>query len=412
VKITIALLAAVVFVAVLAGLAQAQIGPQTAPFHCQNREFSIVTSGPYNTFRQTLVSPELAYSGPNYGMLRVKDPAAPQANYIFTMVCLNDQEFAIRAPNGRYVSAELGYSGSDNGMLRARATAIGSWERFRFESLYGITNYRYDGAFKSVANGKYVSVEQGYAQTDSRYAMLRARATAIGPWERLLLHWRDGGGFAMGGRCFDTPWMTEAHWEAYQPPFGTLPPGQIGIKVSFTPTTDARLLARTAAQWDDIWADLQNCIGIPIYDESQLNSVYKQLACHAVFGVNEELGGPTWDFESHRPDIPWVDVLNPLVNEKCNWGGGGSSSSLIGSLIFQPSLDRFLNGPIYQSQFQPTPLGRRFGQPGTELQNSGHRLPPSASARLSWRVPPRAAFPASLSLRRQLDPSMTTTPAR
>jgi hypothetical protein len=117
--------------------------------------------------------------------------------------------------------------------------------------------------------------------------------------------------------------------------------------------------------------------------------VYKQLACHAVFGVNEELGGPTWDFESHRPDIPWDDVLNPLVNEKCNWSGGGSSSSLIGSSIFRPSLDRFLNGPIYQSQFQPTPSGWRFGQPEIEFQNSGHILRPFARSRLSWRVPPR-----------------------
>jgi uncharacterized protein DUF2599 len=375
-KTTIALLTVAAFVVVLAGLAQAQ----TAPFHCQNREFSIVTSGPYNTFRQTLVSPEVAYSGPNYGMLRVQDPAAPQANYIFTMVCLSDQEFAIRAPNGRYVTAEINYTGSDNGMLRARATAIGSWERFRFESLYGITNYRYDGAFKSVANNKYVAVEQGYPQTDSRYAMLRARATAIGSWERLLLQWRDGGAFATGGPCFDTPWMTEAHWEAYQPPPGTLPLGQVGIEVSLTPTTAARLVGRNPTQWDDIWEDLRNCIGFPIYDESQLSSVYKQLACHAVFGVNEELGGPTWDLESHRPNISLVNALNPLTNDKCNWGDdGGSSSSLIGSLIFRPSLDRFLNRPIYQSQFQQTRSGWRFGQPEIEFQKLGTHITPVRS---------------------------------
>jgi hypothetical protein len=81
--------------------------------------------------------------------------------------------------------------------------------------------------------------------------------------------------------------------------------------------------------------------------------------------------------------------LDPTVNEKCNWSGGGSSSSLIGSLIFRPSLDRFLNGPFYHSQLQPTPSGRRFGQPEIEFQSSGHILLPFARSRLSWRVPPR-----------------------
>jgi hypothetical protein len=32
--------------------------------------------------------------------------------------------------NGRYVSAELSWGGDRNGLLRARATAIGPWERY------------------------------------------------------------------------------------------------------------------------------------------------------------------------------------------------------------------------------------------------------------------------------------------
>ncbi|WP_424887005.1 hypothetical protein [Streptomyces sp. XH2] len=32
--------------------------------------------------------------------------------------------------NGRLVSAELGYGGDTYGMLRARATAVGPWELF------------------------------------------------------------------------------------------------------------------------------------------------------------------------------------------------------------------------------------------------------------------------------------------
>jgi hypothetical protein len=38
--------------------------------------------------------------------------------------------FITSLANGRIVSAELGYGGGDNGMLRARATAIGPWEQF------------------------------------------------------------------------------------------------------------------------------------------------------------------------------------------------------------------------------------------------------------------------------------------
>jgi hypothetical protein len=79
--------------------------------------------------------------------------------------------------NHRYVSAELGKTGSDYGMLRARATAIGPWERF--EICYTTyTNF----SIRSLANFRWVSVELGY--TGSRYAMLRARAGSIGPWEK------------------------------------------------------------------------------------------------------------------------------------------------------------------------------------------------------------------------------------
>ncbi|MEV6487597.1 hypothetical protein AB0M20_03005 [Actinoplanes sp. NPDC051633] len=81
--------------------------------------------------------------------------------------------------NRRWVSAEIGYAGSDNGMLRARATAIGPYERF--EICYLSTD-NYNFSLRSLANNRWVSAELGY--TGSRYAMLRARATSIGPWEK------------------------------------------------------------------------------------------------------------------------------------------------------------------------------------------------------------------------------------
>src|SRR6185295_9944544 len=129
------------------------------------------------------------------------------------------------------------------------------------------------------------------------------------------------------GPCFDSPWMTHATLMWYQPPPHTHPP--MALEVSFTPTTAARLAARNNLAWDGIWEDLRDCVPIPAFPESYGDvhaSLYKQLACHAVFGIHEELGGPTWDLESHRPNIPWEDVLDPSANEKCNWRGGGSSS--------------------------------------------------------------------------------------
>jgi hypothetical protein len=82
--------------------------------------------------------------------------------------------------NGRYVSAELGYAGALNGVLRARAVAVGSWERYQCVAV-GPNEY----AIKSRANGRYVSAELAY--TGSTYAVLRARTSRIGAWETFTL---------------------------------------------------------------------------------------------------------------------------------------------------------------------------------------------------------------------------------
>ncbi|MFE3181890.1 hypothetical protein ACFXKR_13630 [Streptomyces violascens] len=81
--------------------------------------------------------------------------------------------------NGRLVSAELGYGGDSYAMLRARATAVGPWELFTvcFNDWYWTV--------QSQANNLYVSAELGYSGDNN--GMLRARATAIGPWERFSL---------------------------------------------------------------------------------------------------------------------------------------------------------------------------------------------------------------------------------
>jgi hypothetical protein len=97
-----------------------------------------------------------------------------------TVSCYN-QESIESAQDLDWVSAELGYTGNDYAMLRARATTIGPWEQFSL--CYDSTAaYWY---IISDANGMYVSAEFGYTGND--YAMLRARSTSIGPWEKFTL---------------------------------------------------------------------------------------------------------------------------------------------------------------------------------------------------------------------------------
>jgi hypothetical protein len=86
----------------------------------------------------------------------------------------------IRAINGKYVSTELEYSGVLSDALRARATAVGSWEKFQCVAI-GTNQW----ALRSRANGKYVAVELGYPSF--LYGTLRARSTSIGPWETFTI---------------------------------------------------------------------------------------------------------------------------------------------------------------------------------------------------------------------------------
>lgn len=79
----------------------------------------------------------------------------------------------------RAVSAELGYPGIYYGMLRARATAVGPWETFYTPR--GPCSGFCNTTFYSSANQRFVSAELGY--TGAYYGMLRARATTVGLWE-------------------------------------------------------------------------------------------------------------------------------------------------------------------------------------------------------------------------------------
>jgi hypothetical protein len=120
------------------------------------------------------VSTELGYGGVDHAMLRARRTGSPGPweQYEFCWgIGGNDANLAIRSlANGRWVSAELGYGGAKYAMLRARATSIGPWETFN--GAYG---------FRNTKNGRWVSAELGY--TGAYYAMLRARGDHYGPWE-------------------------------------------------------------------------------------------------------------------------------------------------------------------------------------------------------------------------------------
>jgi hypothetical protein len=88
------------------------------------------------------------------------------------------------------------------------------------------------------------------------------------------------------------------------------------FEVSMWPTKTARAVGREDI--GRIWSALQRCVALPAsLTQSQRDSLYKQLWCHAVFGVTASLGGPTWDFEANRTNISWVKVF--IGYKRCNW---------------------------------------------------------------------------------------------
>ena len=94
-----------------------------------------------------------------------------------------------------YVSAEFGWDGHGGGMLRARATAIGPWEEF-VQCDYG-SYWVFEAAGASTIT--FVSTEKEYVQGD--YGMLRARTSEVGTWEQYTLVVVRSGVFALKARA-------------------------------------------------------------------------------------------------------------------------------------------------------------------------------------------------------------------
>jgi hypothetical protein len=144
----------------------------TAPAHATVAQTQAIS---ITTFHgQRLTPPTLTRAAGKQGLAR--RGVAPND----TVACSYNDSI-LSTENLDYVSAELGYTGANYAMLRARATTIGPWEKFDIcdDTTAG---YWY---IASSDNLDYVSAELGY--TGANYAMLRARATSVGPWEKFTV---------------------------------------------------------------------------------------------------------------------------------------------------------------------------------------------------------------------------------
>lgn len=143
-----------------------------------------------STANQKYVSAEVSYTGTVDGMLRARaDRIGPWEQFLLCDV--TDLRFIdpqalfsdLQAANG-WVTAEMGYTPANTygGMMRARpdSSSVGEWEEFELVR-NGCDNDCW--SILSEYNQKWVSAELGYATTDYRYGMLRARAGALGSWE-------------------------------------------------------------------------------------------------------------------------------------------------------------------------------------------------------------------------------------
>jgi len=133
-------------------------------------------------------SAELGYvvNDPKWAMLRARatvplfwqDFSECRDTLTFRTV-IECQACALPGAAFHWVSAELGYTGDNYAMLRARATSIGPWEEFY--TTHGPCLGLCMTTIRSGANNLYVSAELGY--TGDNYGMLRARTASAGPWE-------------------------------------------------------------------------------------------------------------------------------------------------------------------------------------------------------------------------------------
>lgn len=76
------------------------------------------------------------------------------------------------------------------------------------------------------------------------------------------------------------------------------------LRVSIMPKVKAGTSAKTMPGWNAVWDAMWRCVPYPNgLCGWQGDSMYKQLACHLVWGANPNRTGPTFDLETWRPDV-------------------------------------------------------------------------------------------------------------
>lgn len=112
--------------------------------------------------------------------------------------------------------------------------------------------------------------------------------------------------------------VTDTAWVKQTEVYINLADGRRSVHV--TPTDAAFKDAKGDLQenWRQVWS---NTPIFPNATPSEQSSTSKQLYCHAAFSFPSpgggHFGGPTWDLETWREDIPWDS--GKMLAAKCNW---------------------------------------------------------------------------------------------
>jgi hypothetical protein len=120
---------------------------------------------------------------------RIYGSHKPVAHTSSTSAC-TEEGYMWSADTGLFVSTELGYGEPDWAVLRARASSVGPWE------LYQVCQYQSAQEIWSNAAQRWVTAEDG--RTGNDYGMLRAVSTGIGVLQRFYFtDYYNGGALPM-----------------------------------------------------------------------------------------------------------------------------------------------------------------------------------------------------------------------
>jgi len=143
--------------------------------------------------------------------------AMPASGAVTQPFCLPSMTIQSRS-SGRFVSAELGYAGSNYAMLRARATAVGPWEEFQLCQVPRVgANQPVSYALRSLANGRWVVDHRSYpgsraGELTATASSLTAASPASASREQIWLQTTTASAFRVQGPGSDLLSQTAQRW--------------------------------------------------------------------------------------------------------------------------------------------------------------------------------------------------------